>query len=1276
MPGNSRHLAAGAILCLAAGLCALAVSPAAGGPLLALRPGPIDRPLHLAAADFNRDGFDDIVVANFQAGTLTLLINQKDNTFAPHPDSPVNVGLATFVSLTSGPRFLAVADLNPDDADSDGVPNSLDDCPNVYNPADSNGVQTDANQNSVGDVCEVDDDVDNDGKPDYDSLTNTLDNCPLAYNPLQEDADADGVGNACAASPDLIVLANSAASGSALGVVRTRLNTGSGSFAVGPQIVTSIGPSEMVLQDLTADGKPDLVVSNSATDALLFYLGEGAGTFGSQNVIFTGVDPEGMTAGDFDGDGTRDLAVASRGDGTVSIYHISGAPPPSAPVLTLPAGPQPTFLLSGPLNADAYDDLVVLDGDGTIEVFMGPLGPASTAVRPSTSTGAGHCPRESVLSDLNGDGNRDLAVADFCGNQVLVFRATNSLTTPLTLVHTEAGLPSPTAIAVLDYDPKGAGGPAPDLVVLSFAENRVDLLHNDGAFSFGLDVANPVSPWKGSTALAIFGADASTANDAVLLHGDPPRIDVLSGIGNGFFRTLPAVPLEQIGTATEMTVADLRQDGLPDLLVLDRNGGATLPRRTASVVLADPTGRLTETTALDAGPAPARAVVAPFLSTGVDLDYDQDGVLDILDDCPTRYNPPLCPVTDPRCAATIACTDTALSPTSCDPNPALRQIDPATQQCDSDDNGIGDQCQVLDAACASVDSDGDLKADYEPSALGKTAGGRLDFDRDGVANEDDNCPTASNAGQEDANANGIGDACETLGTSGQNIDTDGDGKFDFDKGFDPLAADVIAAALDDCPTVYNPTVCPNDPERKRCQSDAGCVIVGGGRCAQPDNDGDHVGNACIVSGTLDDCPLNSNNNQADADGDGIGNVCADPPNGIVAVNPSDNSLTILTGDRSGNFHGLPFPSPPGLLNPTDALVGGLSVDCIMDTRCYDRNVSIIDILICSSRTASDIVVSESLGTDPLAADDWATLLAGDGTGAFQAPSRFVAQGDPSRLLQIPDQKACSNPTYSTGPGMRFDCDSRTNLMVAVEPGTSTLGIYLPAGNAGQRFLTPPPGHPAPLPVPAPLRDAVFVDLNQDGTQDLVAVSGDDADSATPNVTIYIGIANGLFFTDPSLDPTGVKDGVTRIAAGHIDIRNDSLYPDLVLYHEADGAPIVLTNVLPERADVDGSKRVDGYDLALLARAFGATRGEDYTIQADGTLLQSGTGPTRVVVGGGAPKAGQNAPAVDPADTTRLTCDPTFNPLTGKYGLPVDINLDGEVDGKDLALLASRFGRRF
>ena len=61
------------------------------------------------------------------------------------------------------------------DKDSDGIADSIDNCPDVANPD-----QADADSDEIGDVC---------------------DNCPDISNTHQEDADGDGIGDVCDTSP-------------------------------------------------------------------------------------------------------------------------------------------------------------------------------------------------------------------------------------------------------------------------------------------------------------------------------------------------------------------------------------------------------------------------------------------------------------------------------------------------------------------------------------------------------------------------------------------------------------------------------------------------------------------------------------------------------------------------------------------------------------------------------------------------------------------------------------------------------------------------------------------------------------------------------------------------------------------------------------------------------------------------------------------------------------------------------------------------------------------
>jgi mannan endo-1,4-beta-mannosidase len=92
----------------------------------------------------------------------------------------------------------------PLDADGDGVPDNVDNC-----PTNCNLNQLDADGDDIGDVCDGTPGCGGCSQPaceascdiDNDSILNTNDNCPINCNSNQLDADGDGEGDVCDDTP-------------------------------------------------------------------------------------------------------------------------------------------------------------------------------------------------------------------------------------------------------------------------------------------------------------------------------------------------------------------------------------------------------------------------------------------------------------------------------------------------------------------------------------------------------------------------------------------------------------------------------------------------------------------------------------------------------------------------------------------------------------------------------------------------------------------------------------------------------------------------------------------------------------------------------------------------------------------------------------------------------------------------------------------------------------------------------------------------------------------
>src|SRR5580765_4412943 len=84
----------------------LALDSASARGILALRPGVPDRVGAIAAGDFHANGKQDLLVANFEAGDLSLFQEDATGDYIERSPSP-------FVVL-EGPVYIATADLNKD----------------------------------------------------------------------------------------------------------------------------------------------------------------------------------------------------------------------------------------------------------------------------------------------------------------------------------------------------------------------------------------------------------------------------------------------------------------------------------------------------------------------------------------------------------------------------------------------------------------------------------------------------------------------------------------------------------------------------------------------------------------------------------------------------------------------------------------------------------------------------------------------------------------------------------------------------------------------------------------------------------------------------------------------------------------------------------------------------------------------------------------------------------------------------------------------------------
>jgi hypothetical protein len=322
-------------------------------------------PVAVAVGDFNGDGKLDLVVANWQANTASVLFGNGSGSFSGKKDLAVGA-----------PHDVAVGDFNGDGKDDI--------------------VATEYSGSSVGVFL-------GDGSGNFGARA---DHATGSFPASVTVGDFNGDGK-----QDLATANELSATVSVL------LGDGSGGFAA-KDFATAADPFGVAVGDFNGDGKQDLVTANySASGSVSVLLGSGNGEFGARTDLAANTGAQGVAVGDFNGDGRQDLAVANYTSNTASVLLGNGSGGFGAKT-DFATGANPFSVAVGDFNGDGKQDLVTADEtSNTVGVFLGD-GSGGFGARRGFTTGA--VPQGVAVDDFNGDGKQDLAVTNWSPGTVSV----------------------------------------------------------------------------------------------------------------------------------------------------------------------------------------------------------------------------------------------------------------------------------------------------------------------------------------------------------------------------------------------------------------------------------------------------------------------------------------------------------------------------------------------------------------------------------------------------------------------------------------------------------------------------------------------------------------------------------------------------------------------------------------------------------------------------------------------------------------------------------------
>ena len=345
----------------------------------------------LIVVDCDGDRHQDIVVANDESATISVLRGHGDGTFDPR---------GTFDAGKS-PWLLAAADFNGDGAIDLVVANFVHGASLLLG----------------------------DGKCGFGAPVQVLSDDPLgqysggALSVAAGDLDGDGYAD---------IVAQVSGPGGRPPYLGVFFGHGDGTFEPPAFVPTESDASRLVIADLNGDGVNDVVgvwswLAMGGTPAASVVLGLGGRAFAAPVAYPIDRDSNDVIVADLDGDGALDLAVSC---GTANVGVLRGRGDGTfGPQERFPEGGSADGMAVGDLDGDGVPDLVIaLSSKNEVGILRGLGGgrfdaPIAITTGHYSTNGGYQQPYYVKLADVDEDGKLDIAATDYAGYVSLLLTA-------------------------------------------------------------------------------------------------------------------------------------------------------------------------------------------------------------------------------------------------------------------------------------------------------------------------------------------------------------------------------------------------------------------------------------------------------------------------------------------------------------------------------------------------------------------------------------------------------------------------------------------------------------------------------------------------------------------------------------------------------------------------------------------------------------------------------------------------------------------------------------